>query len=407
MNMLIRQDFLSSSMKKASSLSDYIQVIVPPNEEDSEVFVFFSKFISLSLEKVLPDEFMRELRESPSQEKLRAMVLGLRKIQPLITWDDPDKAPCSIKMSLVCAAEFTAGIGRYFSDILSQWLIPGKFLNTSCAYGASIVFHCSSKQPFYFHQVYIDVADSNELIILKNNRHSLQKEIRLNILAVKHARQVISIKNLSAEQKRFMIKENIATSLNCSAKELDSSMFNLMHSLFLQLNAEKKIPHIQLKFTPFLKQKAKVFDRDIFEEIRYYSFLFGSRFIAARELRHLIRVVSLQYLFRKNLLYQLAKSPEKRHLNLKIFRAYLSSNLAPESKPVLAIIGGINVLKESELFEERHILEAIRHCLPHASKVENSFILDRRTHDPIRLFYLEIEKKDNTPFTYPLLLFLL
>lgn len=380
-------------------LIDYVRIVVTPNETDSENFTLFSKFICMSLEKILPDEFMKELLTNPSHEKIRSMVLKLKKTQPIITWDDPSKAPCSIKMSLVCTSEFTTGIGRYFCDILSRWLIPGKLLNISCSYGANIFFHCSPKQSFYFHQIYIDISDANDLMLLKNNVTSLQKEIRLNILAVRHARQVISIKNLSSEQKRFMIKENIAASLNRSTKDLDGSMFNLMHNLFLQLNAEKKISRIQLKFIPFLKQKAKIFDRDIFEEIRYYSFLFGSRFTAARELRHLIRLVSFQYLFRKNLLYQLAKNPEKRHLSLKIFRAYLSSNSAQENKPVLGIIGGINVLKESELFEERHILEAIRHCLPNVSKVENSFILDRRTHDPIRLFYLEIDKKDNTPFT--------
>ncbi|WP_194845945.1 hypothetical protein [Candidatus Rhabdochlamydia porcellionis] len=395
--MLIYPD--SDSIKKHSNLSDYIKIVIAPNEKDAENFDLFSKLISKSLEKALPDEFMKDFLKNPSQEKMHSMVLELRKKQPLISWDDPHKAPCFIRMSLICASEFTTGIGRYFCDILSRWLIPGKLLNISCSCGANIVFHCSPKQIFYFHQIYIDIVDSNDLMLLKGNISSLQKEIYLNILAVRYARRVISIKNLSAEQKRFMIKENIASSLNRSAKELDSSMFNLMHNLFLQLNVEKKISRIQLKFAPFLKQKVKIFDRDIFEEIRYYSFLFGSRFTAARELRHLVRLVSFQYLFRKNLLYQLAKNPEKRHLNLKIFRAYLSSNSTQEHKPVLGIIGGINVLKESELFEERHILEAIRHCLPNASKVENSFILDRRTYDPIRLFYLEIEKKDNTPFT--------
>ncbi|MDR2539092.1 MAG: hypothetical protein LBC45_00460 [Chlamydiales bacterium] len=397
MNTLMCPD--SDSMKRHGNLSDYIKLIIADDEKDVESLNLLSKFISQSLEKVLPDEFMKEFLTNPSEEKMRSMVLELRKSQPLISWNDSHKAPCSIKMSLICASEFTTGIGRYFCDILSRWLIPGKLLNISCSYGANIVFHCSPKQIFYFHQIYIDITDSNDLMFLKNNVSSLQKEIHLNILAVRYARRVISIKNLSTEQKRFMIKENIASSLNRSTKELDGNMFNLMHSLFLQLNAEKKISRIQLKFSPFLKQKAKIFDQDIFEEIRYYSFLFGSRFTAARELHHLVRLVSFQYLFRKNLLYQLAKNPEKRHLILKIFRAYLSSHSTQEHKPVLGIIGGINVLKESELFEERHILEAIRHCLPNVSKVENSFILDRRTHDPIRLFYLEIEKKDNTAFT--------
>lgn len=395
--MLIYPD--SNPTKSQCNLSDYIQISVVPHEKDSENFAFFSKFISASLEKVLPDAFMKELLKNPSHETMRTLVLDLKKIQPIITWEDSSKVPCSMKMSLICASEFTTGIERYFCDILSRWLIPGKLLNISCSYGTNIFFHCSPKQSFYFHQIYIDVLDTNDLMLLKSNAQNLQKEIRLNILAVKHARQVISIKNLSTEQKRFMIKENIASSLNRSSKELDGSMFNLMHNLFLQLNAEKKISHIQLKFIPFLKQKTKIFDRDIFEEIRYYSFLFGSRFAAARELSHLIRLVSFQYLFRKNLLYQLAKNPEKRHLSLKIFRAYLSSNSTQERNPVLGIIGGINVLRESELFEERHILEAIRHCLPNIAKVENSFILDRRMHDPIRLFYLEIEKKDHIPFT--------
>ena len=108
--MLIHPATNSDSVKKYCNLNDCIRIVVAPNEKDSENFSLFSKLISISLEKVLPDEFMKELLINPSHEKMRNMVSGLRKIQPLITWDDPSKAPCSIKMSLICAAEFTTGI---------------------------------------------------------------------------------------------------------------------------------------------------------------------------------------------------------------------------------------------------------------------------------------------------------
>jgi hypothetical protein len=94
------------------------------------------------------------------------------------------------------------------------------------------------------------------------------------------------------------------------------------------------------------------------------------------------------------------ESPDERHVRIKLIKTKISSSSnAKNDNTLLGVLGAVNVLSENELFEERHITEAILHCLPDVRRIENSFVLDRRSHDPIRLFYLEIEKIYGEPFS--------
>ena len=171
-----------------------------------------------------------------------------------------------------------------------------------------------------------------------------------------------------------------------------------MQSFWLHVSAEDKIKQLQEQFSPYIEQRPKIFDRDIFHEIKYSLLLFNDRFTGMRDLRHVSRLISFQYLFRKTLMRACMELPEERHVSLKLIKLTLPS-WTNQKNNAIGIIGAMNVLRENELFEERHIVEAISHCLPHIRKVEHSVVLDRRSHDPIRVFYLEIEKKDSTGFS--------
>lgn len=363
-------------------------------------FDAYVSFIEQILRNLLPQDFVTTLLTSKDSKTIKQGFLTLTDQLPLLAWNNPDRAPCTLCVSLLCHSEYTHGVGRYLCDILTRWLIPGKFINISSVRSLNFRFISYPEQNLFFHQILLDIANDQELSIVKSNWENLEKEIRLSIMSVRHARHIVSIKTLSFEQKQILIEENIASVLNRPAKNLDNNVFDQMHHFLLHVSAEDKIKQIQEQFAPYVEQRLKVFDRDIFTEIKHAIFLFSDDFTGMRDLRHVSRLISYQYLFRKTLMRIIMTSPEERHLSLKLIKTRISSTLGSNNdKLVLGVLGAMNVLRENELFEERHVLEAITHCLPYVRTVENSFILDRRSHDPIRIFYLEVEKKDGTSFS--------
>ena len=60
---------------------------------------------------------------------------------------------------------------------------------------------------------------------------------------------------------------------------------------------------------------------------------------------------------------------------------------------------GLNLLQENEIFGKQHLFAAIKHCIPSINQVKESYIIDRRDHQHIRLLYLEVEKSNGASFT--------
>ena len=172
-----------------------------------------------------------------------------------------------------------------------------------------------------------------------------------------------------------------------------------MHNFWLHLSAEDKIQQIQEQFSPYMEQRPKIFDESIFHEIKHSILLFGDKFTGMRDHPPCQPIDLLPIPLPQNPHAPHHRISRRAHLSIKLMKTRLSSSGGKDGSVVLGILGAMNVLRENELFEERHIVEAITHCLPHVRQVENSFVLDRRSHDPIRLFYLEIEKLNGTTFS--------
>jgi hypothetical protein len=361
-------------------------------------FDAYVDFIEKILRTILPQDLIDALSFSDDQEVIQKHFFLLNEKLPLLAWNHPCFAPCTLSISLLCHSEYTSGVGRYLCDSVSRWLVPGKFLNISSVRSLNFSFTAHPGASLFFHQVLLDVDTEEQLTIIKRNWENLEQEIRLSILTVRHARHVISMKKLSSEQKKALIEENIAAIIPSESRNLEDNIFNQMHNFWLHLSAEDKIQQIQEQFSPHVRDRPKIFDAAIFQEIKHAILLFGDKFTGLRDLSHISRLISYQYLFRKTLMRLVMQVPEERHLSIKLLKTKLSSS-GQKPATILGVLGAMNVLRENELFEERHIVEAITHYLPHVRKVENSFILDRRSHDPIRLFYLEIAKVNEGSFS--------
>jgi hypothetical protein len=361
-------------------------------------FDAYVTFIEQILRNLLPQDLVIALSTSKNLQMIKEGMLSLHDSLPFLAWNNPDRAPCTLCASLLYHSDFTHGAGRYFCDVLARWLVPGKFLNISTVCSLQFKFISYPALDLTFLQALLDIENDQQLALVKTNKETIEKEVRLSILAVRHARNIVSVKKLSPAQKRAMFEENIASVLSRPNRNLDNNVFDQMQNLWLHVSAEDKIKQLQEQFSPYVEQRPKIFDRDIFHEIKHSILLFSDKFTGMRDLRHVSRLISYQYLFRKTLMRVVEAAPEERHLSLKLMKLSYPSD-EKRNNAVLGIIGAINVLRENELFEERHIVEAISHCLPFVRKVENSVVLDRRSHDPVRIFYLEIEKRDGTGFS--------
>ncbi len=368
---------------------------INPIQFDSFLF-----FVEQIVRNIIPEDLLAALSSQKYPAILREKIQVLNQLLPIVSWNEISQAPSTLSVSFLCPADFTSGVGRYLCDTLSRWLVPGKFLNICGVQSLNFKFIASPEQSYFIQQILLDVSDQKELMLVRNTIDNLTKEIRLNIIAVKHARQVIATKKLSLEQKKIIIQENIASILERPSKNFEHNVFDQMHHFLVHLSAEEKITQIKDQFAPFMEQRPKIFDRDIFNEIKHSVLLFHNAFTALRDLRHVGRIISYQYLFRKSLQHAVMNTPQERRLSIKLMKTQLHDPSSKnERKTVLSVLGAINVLRENELFEERHVAEAIQRCLPNIKKVDHSFIMDRRSHDPIRTFYIEIEKEHGAPFS--------
>ena len=147
---------------------------------------------------------------------------------------------------------------------------------------------------------------------------------------------------------------------------------------------------IQEYIAYLVKRLPKHFNQDVFAEMQHVLLTCPEAFKSVRKYRHLSRIISVHYLFRNTLLECVKNNRSQRYVNLKIFKENLYYPTG--TKPILALLVGINFYHEKEILEQRHLFKAIRHLLPHVQLIENSFFSNRRGSEHVSTFYLEIEK---------------
>ncbi|MFT3832656.1 MAG: hypothetical protein QM711_04960 [Micropruina sp.] len=262
------------------------------------------------------------------------------------------------EMSFFFLSRYRANSFKFFFDMISSWLVPGKRSNVILIYAVDFRMPEVSDEIYTLCEVKIQVENRQELnqILLKSP--IIETELRLGIESNRCARRILEIKGLSTDQKTAIIQEDIAC---------------VVHRL------------------------PKAFDFDILTEMQHVLIMCRDEFKAARECRHLSKIIAFHYLFRKYLLESVKKNPQKRHLSLKLFRACLKSPIG--SRKVLAVVVGLNFFRDKEVFEKTHLIKAIQNYIPAAQTVESSFFTNRRGYEQVCTLYLEIEKSDGKDFS--------
>lgn len=303
-------------------------------------------------EKILNDSIQEILRKKLINNSLEGVFA---KDLPFIT---TSHAKESSVLSIYLLSKKRGGSSKFFIDMLSKWLMPGKLLFSSLT---TVIDFCFSEG---IEGVYTLVSVQYPLIrdwdrdMMLKNLEILEQELKLGVTSTYHAHQILEMRGLSGSEKVGIIQEEITRLIQRFPQRFDYDIFAMMQHCF-------------------------VASREEFKNIR--------------ECRHLIRLISSLYILRKKLFIRIERSPQKRQIVLLFKRATLHLPLGV--RYVLGVFVGLNFVRENEVFAKKHLIRSIQTVLPHVKAIEDSYLEIEEGRDSVHLLYLEVEKEDKSTFT--------
>jgi len=327
--------------------------------QDQHYNLFYKEIVSNILDEILPPEIME--RDVLDELSLHAQRKILRSLLPLFTYTSLDQVSFNqipFNISFFALFKYRKNAFKFFFEMISQWLVPGRRLNVVLIYAVDFKLPEIDEAIYTLCDVTVTIENASELEELRSNLPIIKSEICLGIDSSYYARRFLEMKGFSVDVKTATIQEDIA--------------YLMAHFHF-------------------------IFDHDLLTQMQHVLVMCRDEFKAARECRHLSRMIAIQYVFQKELNQAVKEFPEKRHLFLKIFRAKVHTQ--KNHQKVLSLIVGMNFLKDEEIFEERHFLSAIQHHLPDAKAIVGSFFSNRRGTEHVCTQYIEIEKSSGEEFS--------
>lgn len=361
--------------------------------KDSKIALnYYVRSLEASLSQMIQIDQTVNMKDEANR---KAFFNQITKQLPIISTSLGDSAPYIVSVKVLASSYYTHGMGRYVSDVVSRWLIPGKQFPLISVNSLAFEFVHNPGTGLFYHELLVQVDSKKEFLSAKKNLETLKTLIRINILSVVHVRSIVDQKTLTLDQKKLIIQENIASLLGKS-RNVEQTIFDQTHQSLVKVLAEEKVLEIQQQIAPLLELRPQIFEREVFNELHETLLQFKEPFIAFRDSKHLTRIIAYMYLFRKTVSNSTLLHPNQRHISLKVLKTKL--NTPPNLKSIVGIIVSLNMLRENEVFEERHLVKALQATLPFITKVEDSYFETRRIGS-IRNFYIEIKKRDHSPFT--------
>lgn len=314
----------------------YPRIRTPFDNEPSQEG-FYTAAIERILGHILPPHFFEE----------EDVVSLLHAKLPFICWTPLREPPFDLSIFLWC--HFRANAFRFFYEMVSRWLIPGRRLNALLQFATDFTMPDLSSEKYIAGEVIVRIETGKELEILQKNLPIIESEISVGVASYYQACRILEIKGLTSDEKTALIQENIVA---------------------------------------LIKHRPQDFDYDILSEMQHFLVLCKEEFKHNRSWRHMSRVICVHYLFRKAMRFSLEVYPNRRYISVKLIRATL-----PSRKKVLGITLALSFLRDHECFDAGHIRRGIQALIPEAKLVEGSFFRNESRSDPTIAIYLEIEKE--------------
>lgn len=322
------------------------------------------------IRRIVPLELLQEKGVRLPIERAR-----FADMLPLISWSDLSKAPCTFSVLLLCKYRFNAC--HFFYDMVSRWLLPNRRVNVELFFASDVRIPHLSEDLLSVAEIVIHLKSAQDVEEVRRNLQVIETEIRLGVVSNYHARRILEFKGLSSDGKTAMIQEKIGSLIQSHSKD---------------------------------------FDRGIFTQMQQFLVTCQEEFKNERDYHHISRIISNLYSLRKLLKQNIDVFPTKRHIHLKFIKTQLSREKSSldfpnrwdaevgsaksleKVKHVLGVVVGLNFLRDHEVFETSHLINAIQKHYPMILPVEGSFFIDRAPDSSLQTLYLEIEKPEGSDF---------
>ncbi len=243
-------------------------------------------------------------------------------------------------------------------EILSKWLCPGRRLTVTSLFASDLHLPQLSDTTLSLCEIVILPSSLTEYEEIQRNIPLIESELRLGVQSKYLAWRILEVKGLNSDEKSVIILEQV---------------------------------------NYLIKRQPTHFDIDLITEMQHMLVMFQDEFINSHDSRYLSRLVSTQYIYRREIRNAVNSDPGTRHLLLKLFKAKLQGE--ESHRNILGILLAVNFIGDNEVFEEKHILKAVRNYISTVVSVEGSFISHRRGSEKVCTIYLEIEKEDGAAFS--------
>lgn len=335
-------------------MNNFPKIVTFFEESDVESHQLFSHVIQRNLKKLLPKNFLEyKLHSERSQENLKKKFFNLLPIVKAIICEEvPGNA------YFLCLSKCRTNGFDFFFNLIVNWLIPGKRLDVGMVYAIDFCVPEFDNETFTICEVAVRIEKKDELERIIRDFPIIETDVRLGVSSAYYARRILEVRGLAPDQKTAMVQRYVASLV-------------------------KRLPNI--------------FDTDVFSEMQHVLVICHDDFKHQRDVRHLSRIICVHYLFRKSLLSCIKSISGKRQVSVKIFKANVC--FPTGQRTILGIVVGLNFLRDKEVFEQRHLLKAIKHYVPTAEAIEETFFINRRGSEQLITLYVEIEKSDGREFT--------
>lgn len=317
---------------------------------DTAHAIFYASCVRSALKKMFPKEL---LHKDCSEGELDSYC---RDMFPLMKWEEWGDGPYHVLITFV--GSYLESSGRFLSEMLSHWILPTQRIPIESSLAIAFTLPDLSDSLYFLSEIVLYMNDESSLERARKNWGVLENEIRIGSQSAYQAQRILEMKGLSLDDKTGFIQEFIST---------------LLH------------------------KRPKLIDYDIFSQMQHFLVLCKDEFKRIREYQHMSRIIYVFYLFRKELRAQVEMASEKRYVSFKLHRVRLHHPLG--IKKVLGLFVGMNFCRSHEVFDERHLLKAVKEYIPSARIIDDSVVIDSHKEDRIQTLYVEIEKEDKQEFT--------
>ena len=123
--------------------------------------------------------------------------------------------------------------------------VAGKELAISSFFATDFQFPDFFNELFTICEIVLSLDSPSDLAIARHRLPIVESEIRMGLVSVYHAKRILEIKGLSADEKTSLIQERIVCLLERRPRDFDHDLFAQMQHFLVVCSQEfKKCPPI-------------------------------------------------------------------------------------------------------------------------------------------------------------------